>query len=242
MKPVGFDQKIKFQYLDHLAKSLKSNKSNNIYSILDEALRTSIKGEKSRKNAITILMKIWVKVELRIEDIQQELIKEYSYLSEAEQRCVHYCLTCIAYPFYREQMNHLGKHLRMADTVNSKVLISQMKDLYGDRRRVEVASSSVLSSSRDWEMISMVKQGTYGPFNQMIQVNDKLVKSLMIEVLMHHLSTDTIELEMLNNSAIFFPFDYHVTPGDIDTQRFSIINNIRDTLIERNSVSPYSIE
>ena len=240
MKPVGFDQKIQFQHLDFLANALGTSKPIKLYEVLDDKLLGIIKGTMSRKHVITILMKIWVGVESEVEFIRDSIIKEYPYLSSDEKRCVHYCLACIAYPFYREQMNYLGKYLKMADTVKSKVLVSQMKSLYGDRRRVEVASSAVFSSSKDWGIITMDKPGVYSTIENRLTVNDKLVKNLLIEVLMEHLSTNTVSIEMVNASALFFAFDYHITGGDIDTKRFTIINNIRDTLIERNPQNPYS--
>ena len=240
MKPVGFDQKIQFQYLDFLANALGTSKPIKLYEVLDDKLLGIIKGTMSRKHVITILMKIWVGVEAEAEFIKNSILKEYPYLSSDEKRCVHYCLTCIAYPFYREQMNYLGKYLKMADTVKSKMLVSQMKSLYGDRRRVEVASSAVFSSSKDWGIITMDKPGVYSAIENRLTINDKLVKNLLIEVLMEHLSTNTVSIEMVNASALFFAFDYHITVGDIDTKRFTIINNIRDTLIERNPQNPYS--
>lgn len=240
MKPVGFDQKIQFQHLDFLANALGTSKPIKLYEVLDDKLLGIIKGTMSRKHVITILMKIWVGVESEVEFIRDIIIKEYPYLSSDEKRCVHYCLACIAYPFYREQMNFLGKYLKMADTVKSKMLVSQMKSLYGDRRRVEVAASAVFSSSKDWGIINMVKPGVYSKTENKLIVTDKLVKNLLIEVLMEHLSTNTVSIEMVNASALFFAFDYHITGGDIDTKRFTIINNIRDTLIERNPQNPYS--
>lgn len=240
MKPVGFDQKIQFQHLDFLANALGTSKPIKLYEVLDDKLLGIIKGTMSRKHVITILMKIWVGVEAEAEFIRDSILKEYPYLSSDEKRCVHYCLTCIAYPFYREQMNYLGKYLKMADTVKSKMLVSQMKSLYGDRRRVEVASSAVFSSSKDWGIITMDKPGVYSAIEKNLIVTDKLVKNLLIEVLMEHLSTNTVSVEMVNASALFFAFDYHITVGDIDTNRFTIINNIRDTLIERNPQNPYS--
>ena len=240
MKPVGFDQKIQFQHLDFLANALGTSKPIKLYEVLDDKLLGIIKGTMSRKHVITILMKIWVGVESEVEFIRDSIIKEYPYLSSDEKRCIHYCLACIAYPFYREQMNYLGKYLKMADTVKSKMLVSQMKSLYGDRRRVEVAASAVFSSSKDWGIINMVKPGVYSKTENKLIVTDKLVKNLLIEVLMEHLSTNTVSIEMVNASALFFAFDYHITGGDIDTKRFTIINNIRDTLIERNPQNPYS--
>ena len=86
----------------------------------------------------------------------------------------------------------------------------------------------------------MVKPGVYSATAIKLTLNDKLLKNLMIEVLMEHLNTNTVSIEMVNASALFFAFDYHITVGDIDTKRFTIINNIRDTLIERNPQNPYS--
>ena len=66
MKPVGFDQKIQFQHLDFLANALGTSKPIKLYEVLDDKLLGIIKGTMSRKHVITILMKIWVIILMKL--------------------------------------------------------------------------------------------------------------------------------------------------------------------------------
>ncbi|MFL0583702.1 hypothetical protein ACH0B6_14065 [Solibacillus silvestris] len=242
MKAVGFDQKIQLAHLDITANLLRihSNK-NEMYPVLDEHLLTSIKGDKSRKNAITMLMKTWSLVDESIQDLQQRLINEYPYFTREEKLVVHYCLTCIAYPFFRTQMSYVGKQLKMADVIYSKTVVAEMKNLYGDRRRVEVATGAVFASVKDWSLLLMLKPGSYERKLTTAEITNPIIKSLMIEAIMHYLDTPSISIEFINTSAIFFPFDYHISIGDLDQKRFTVIKTIRDTIIERNPKIPYSL-
>ena len=86
----------------------------------------------------------------------------------------------------------------------------------------------------------MIKPGAYEKSITSLEISNPLIKSLLIETLMHYLDTTSISIEFLNNSAIFFPFDYHISIGDIDQKRFTVIKTIRDTIIERNPKIPYS--
>ncbi|MBT2582595.1 hypothetical protein [Planococcus sp. ISL-109] len=243
MKAVGFDQKIQLAHLDSTANLLRHyTDRKDMYTQLDAELLGSIKGGKSRKNAITMLMKTWSLVEPSIQDIHEKLVIEYPYLNAAEKKFVHYCLVSVAYPYFREQMLYVGKNLKMADEVYSRTILSQMKNLYGDRRRVEVATSAVFSSIKEWGILNTVKSGVYEKKQLKLPLENSLLSSLLLEVLMSHHETNTISLEVINTSAIFFPFNYHVRTGDIDWERFTIIKTIRDTIIERNITIPCSFE
>ncbi|ANU22008.1 hypothetical protein [Planococcus donghaensis] len=243
MKAVGFDQKIQLAHLDTTANLLRHyTDKKDMYTQLDAELLGSIKGAKSRKNAITMLMKTWSLVEPSIQDIREKLVAEYPYLNAIEKKFVHYCLVCIAYPYFREQMIYVGKNLKMADEVYSRTTLSQMKNLYGDRRRVEVATSAVFSSIKEWDILNRIQSGVYEKKQLKLILENSLLSSLLLEVLMAHHETNTISLEVINTSAIFFPFNYHVRIGDLDRERFTIITTIRDTIIEKNPTVPCSFE
>ena len=67
-----------------------------------------------------------------------------------------------------------------------------------------------------------------------------LILSFLIEVLLKYYDASSLTLETVNNSAIFYPFDYHVGIGDLDKQRFTTFSTVRDIVIERNTQIPYS--
>lgn len=241
LKPVGFDQKIKIQNLNLLVNKLRIDDGEDLYSYLDNQLMTEIKGKMSRQHVITMLMKIWNFSDETIESLKYCLVQEFPYLTKEEQICTHYCMSCIAYPFFAKYMLLLYKNLKLADSVQSKLLTKEMKNIYGDRRRVEVAASAVLSSVKDWGIVRKFKVGAYElPSNQFL-ISNPLIKYLLIETYMIINESDIVSLEVVNNSAIFYPFDFDVSIGDIQHSRLTVIKNIRDTLIERNSKIPYSL-
>lgn len=241
-KAVGFDQKIQFNHLDTTVKLLRYHLGNEkvMYNLLDGHLLETVKGNKSRKNAITMLMKAWNFVDDTIFDLRKIALEEYPYLTEVEKKFVHYCFVCLAYPFFREQASYIGKQFKQADMIYSRTVLANMKNLYGERRRVEVATGAVFASIKEWELITMVKVGQYESYKMEISVQNPLLHSLLIEVLLKHYDASTLTMETVNNSAIFFPFDYHVGIGDLDKQRFTIFSTVRDTVIERNTQIPYS--
>lgn len=241
MKAVGFDQKILLHQLDFAVKKLNQVPIASMHSLLDEYLMSDIKGAASRRCAHAIIMKIWWSVEERYKMVRDYVALFYPDLTNDEKHFVHWCMTCLSYPFLREQVNHIGKHFRLADIVRSRTILAEMKNLYGDRRRVEVASGAVFSTMKNWYLLSMSSPGLYHMPEKLIEIHSSELKMLLLEVLMEHLDTNNVTLEYVNSSAIFFPFDYHVSIGDLDQQRFTVIKTIRDTIIERNPKIPYSL-
>ena len=235
-KAVGFDQKIYLDHLDTTASLLRHHIADEkiMYNLLDGHLIGTIKGDKSRKNAITMLMKTWSFVDDSIADLRNLALEEYPYLTRNEKKFIHYCLACLAYPFFSEQVAYIGKQFKQADMIYSRTVLAHMKDLYGERRRVEVATGAVFSSIKEWEIVSMLKAGQYEAKRMEIYTNNSLITSLLIEVLFKYYNANSLTLETVNTSAIFFPFDYHVGIGDLDKQRFTTFSTVRDTVIERN--------
>lgn len=241
MKPVGFDQKITIEHLDIALNEIAKNSTKDVYSVLDNKLYSDINGAKSRKNAITMLMKIWKLVKPENEVTRDYVLLHYPHMTEADKKLAHWCMTCMAYPFFIDQVNYIGKHFRISDEVRSRVVLGEMKNLYGDRRRVEVAAGAVFSTIKNWHLIKMSSSGIYRRPDAAVEIDTMELKMLMVEVLMNYLDTDSITLEMVNNSALFFPFDYHIRTGDLNNERFTVFKNINDTIIERNPKIPYSL-
>lgn len=80
----------------------------------------------------------------------------------------------------------------------------------------------------------MIRAGSYEKNISNVDTSKTVIKSLMIEVIMHNLNTNAVPFEYINNNAVFFLFDYSISIGDIDQKRFLVTKTIRDIIIERN--------
>jgi hypothetical protein len=230
-KPIGFDQKVLLHQLDFTANETRRLQRKEMYNVLDNFVRADIQGAKSRKNAITMLMKIWHRVEQNHIIIRDKALKMFPYLKPQEKVVLHWCMTLLAYPFFKDIVKEMGLNFRLHDLVSSQSLGRKMKNLYGDRRRVEVATSAVLMSIRSWGIISPQKGREY-TISEKITIDSPELLQLLAEVLLTIDESDALPLDLMNNNALFFPFEYNISIGDLKNKNFDMINSLDLTMIE----------
>ncbi len=204
-KPVGFDQKILLHHLDFTAKQSKRNSKKDMYAILDGYLREDITGAKSRKNVITMLMKIWFNTLENLEGIRDEILNQFNEFNKEERLFAHWCMTIIAYPFFKEVVNEFGRLFQLQDNVSSIAIGKRMKESYGDRRRVEVATGAVISSLKAWEIIVPTENRSYKE-NVKIRIENPLLQGLLFETILQVSESSYLYVNTVINHPLFFPF------------------------------------
>lgn len=217
-KPVGFDQKVLLHHLDYTAKQTRKLSKKDMYAVLDGYLREDITGEKSRKNVITMLMKIWYNVPNSIANIRDEVLISFNDFSKEERLFANWCMTMIAYPFFEEVVYEFGRLFQLQDTVSSMSIGKRMKDSYGDRRRVEVATSAVISSLKAWEIIVPSKNRTYIQ-NDKVSISTPLLQILLFETILSVLDSESLYVSTITNHALFFPFQFDLNLNELRERR-----------------------
>lgn len=208
-KPVGFDQKILLHQLDYTAKQSRRHSKSDMYKMLDGILRDDITGEKSRKNVITILMKIWCNVPDDMVDVRDKVLCEFNDFNKEERMFAHLCMTIIAYPFFKDVMHEFGRLFQLQDTVASASIGSRMKESYGDRRRVEVATSAVISSLRAWELILPSNNRSYIE-NDKYTITNPLLHSLLFETILYVFDSKSMYVNMITSNPLYYPFEFEI--------------------------------
>lgn len=204
-KTVGFDQKILLHQLDYVAKQSKKQSKKDMYDILDGYLRQDITGAKSRKNAITMLMKIWYNVPEEITKIREEVLDVFNDFSNGEKLFAHWNMTMLAYPFFKDVANEFGRLFQLQDEVSSSTILKRMKDNYGERRRVEVASSAVISSMKAWDIVVSEKNGVYKQ-SRKVGITNPILQALFIHTLFYVREAESLYIDTMNDSPLYFPF------------------------------------
>ena len=206
-KAVGFDQKITVSQLDTVVSLYQSDmKKEEFYKILNQALLEEIKGEKSRKNVITILMKIWVLVEPDHRWLRDAALKLYLDATKEERLALHWGMVLLAYPFFRECTENIGRQFRLNGNATSQKILARIKSIYGDRRRVEVSLSAVLSTLRSFQVIDEEKK-TVLCAHEPVFIMNEAIGTWLGAVSLYSQDKAAIPLNARNDSSIF-PFDY----------------------------------
>lgn len=220
-KPVGFDQKIQLKHLNYTAEELRFTERNDMYVKLDDFLNEDIGGYKSRKNAITMLMKIWCLVQQDHQELQKTALGLFPQASQEEKLLLHWGMSLLAYPFFKAVAEEMGNFLKLQSEVPSQQLGRQIKLLYGDRRRVEVALGAVLGSLKAWEVVQRGKGNIY-TLPSRVEVEDVRLKNWLAEVTLRVSEYKSMPLTMMTSQNVFFPFNYKMSIAEIDTKKMTI--------------------
>jgi hypothetical protein len=235
-KPVGFDQKVLLHHLDFTANHTKNSSRKEMYELLDGYLRNDITGAKSRKNAITMLMKIWYLVDSELVPVRDKMVNLLASLTKEERLLVHWAMTLAAYPFFKDLAQEFGKLFRLQDEVQSVVIGKRMKETYGDRRRVEVATSAVLMSMKSWGIILPGKNRSYH-LNTKIHIGNTDFQVVIVQILLQVLDNTALQLDLVQNHLLFFPFTYELNVLELRQKDDLVIHRQgMDTLVIERSV------
>jgi len=230
-KAVGFDQKILIHQLDFMAKEIpRTDKRDDLYEKMDDFLTADIRGNKSRLNARTMIFKIWYLVDEDHKDLQKRALILFRQVSNEERIALHWGLTLLAYPFFRDLVNELGLLYRLQDEVTSYQINKKIKALYGDRRRVEVATSAVLTSLRSWGVIYSEKRNVQ-IMSEKVDIQSPELKSWLAEVLIRALGVEALPIERFSEYPMLFPFSLNVQLEDLSSDHFSKIRQGVDKVV-----------
>ena len=230
-KAVGFDQKILLNYLNYTANEANDTKKIEMYKKLEQYLIKDIKGNKSRKNAITILMKIWYSNNETNKCIQKRAFRLLPELDLKERIVLHWGMTLMAYPFFKEIASEIGRLSSRQNDFSSSQIYRKIKELYGDRRRVEVSCNAVFTSLKNWRVITQIKQGVYSLTDKIMIPNNNLMNWL-VEAAIISSKREYIQIDEVLTLTYLFPFSFNINTGLLDKSIFEITNqDINKTII-----------
>ena len=235
-RPVGFDQKVLLHHLDFTATQSRKYSRKEMYTILDGYLRNDIAGAKSRKNVITMLMKIWYLVDEEMIDVRDQILHSFSDLTKEERLLCHWGMTMVAYPFFKDVVLEFGRLFQLQEEISSQSIGKRMKAAYGDRRRVEVATSAVLGSMRAWRVIIPSEKRSYKQ-NELIQIRNTKMQSFLIQVLLKLTQQNSLYMNQIQNHPLVFPFDidYNMLELRENTELSFYHQGLNDLVVERNA-------
>ena len=230
-KAVGFDQKILLDHLNYTMNEASYTKKEEMYKKLDQYLIKDIKGNKSRKNAITILMKIWYLNKKTNTSVQKRAFKLLPQLDLQERIALHWGMTLSTYPFFKDIASEIGRLASRQHDFSSSQIYRKMKELYGDRRRVKVAYQAVLTSMKNWGVVIQKKQGVYVLPEKIKIFNNNIINWLVAAAIIS-LKREYIQMDEVPTLSYLFPFAFNINTGLLDKSIFEITNqDINKTII-----------
>lgn len=210
---IGFSQRIQLEWMADTARMIAEGQTDSeIVAALRDALQDKLSVGQSpergnREKAITILMKVWVRVPDAVKPFRDQGLKLLQRLPPDMHVAIHWAATIVAYPFFGEVAQTIGRLLRLQDEVSATQMQRRLKERYGEKETVARAARRVQATFVDWAVMSAAAaKGTYVPAPRQ-RVADTELLAWMAEAALRASDSSMKPVEDIRQSLAFFPFD-----------------------------------
>jgi len=221
---VGFSQRIQLEWLEKTAQLLlEGNSREQIHSALDELLKDRLSVGNAgkfgnRRNAIYILLKVWVSVPQQLESLRDEGLEHLRRLPLESHLPIHWGMTAASYPFFGTVAEIVGRLLRLQGSVSAAQVQRRLHEQLGERETVSRAGRRVLRAFVDWGVLQDTEEkGIYGTTPSRL-IEDQQLRTWLVEAVLLANNISTSNLRNVSQSPMLFPFTMS-TPNVIELSK-----------------------
>src|SRR5438552_249757 len=153
-KLVGISQKIKRAWLDALLDRLvKTTDEAELRTFLDTHLKEELPGTESRAKSAGILLRIWSGIPPERVALRDRAVALLPHIPGQERIWLHWGMTALAYPFFRDTAEVVGRLLALQDDFTTAQVQGRMLTTWGDRATSREATQKLITTLTDWDVL-----------------------------------------------------------------------------------------
>src|SRR2546423_1332249 len=183
---------------------------------------TRLTRTESRAKASGIVLRIWSGVGPQHVALRNRAVALLPRISGQERIWLHWGMAALAYPFFRDLAEVVGRLLALQDDFTTVQVQARMLTAWGDRTTTKEAVQKLITSLVDWEVLRSTKQGHFLLARKLTtDVTD--LQLWLLEALLRASAADEIESHQLLRLPESFPFKFTASLGDLrKSECFSI--------------------
>jgi hypothetical protein len=215
-KVVGIDRKIKRAWLDKVLDRLVTTKDESeLRAFLDRTLKEELPGKESRAKSVGIVLRIWSGIPQERVALRDRAVALLAKISGQERIWLHWGMTALAYPFFRETAEVVGRLLALQDDFSTAQVQARLLTPWGDRATSKQAAQKLLTTLVDWEVLRSTK--TKGQFLLARKMTTGVaeLQLWLLEALLGASAADEIEAQQLLRLPESFPFTVSLGVADL---------------------------
>lgn len=206
-KVVGLDRKVKRIWLDAALDHLGLKHDDaSLRAFMDEQLKESLPSKESRAKALAIILRIWSTIPAERKRLRDRAIELLPQISGHERVWLHWGMTALAYPFFRDGIEVIGRLLSLQDDFTTSHVQDRIVAAWGDRTTCKLAARYLLNTLSDWELLRTTEsQGHFLPANK-LKTQSSAMQMWLLEALLTASESNEIEAQLLLRLPETFPF------------------------------------
>jgi hypothetical protein len=216
MTVVGISQKIKRAWLDVvLDRLVTTTDEKELRSLLDTHLREDLPGTESRAKAAGIVLRIWGGSDPKNTSLRDRAVALLPRISGQERIWLHWGMAALAYPFFRDLAEVIGRMLTLQDDFTTIQVQSRLTATWGDRATSKEAAQKLITSLVDWEVLRSTKTKGHFLLTRKMTTTVTDLQLWLLEAMLGASKSDEIEAQQLLRLPESFPFSFTVSVGDL---------------------------
>lgn len=228
-KVVGISLKIKRKWLDAtLDRLTKTTDEADLRSFLDKQLKDELPGNEGRAKTAGIVLRIWSGVPAQRLALRDRAVAMLPRIPGQERIWLHWGMTALAYPFFRDTAEVVGRLLALQDDFTTAQVRNRIITSWGDRATSRDAAQYLLNTLVDWEVLRATKQKGQFLLARKLTASTPDLQLWLLEALLAASAADEIEAQQLLRLPEAFPFTINV--GVADLRRYEGFNIHRQGL------------
>lgn len=213
---VGIDRKIKRAWLDFaLDRLAQGTDEKELRAFLDEHLSEELPGKASRAKSTGIVLRIWSGVPRERLSLRDRAIALLPKISGHERIWLHWGMTALAYPFFRDTAEVVGRLLTLQDDFTTAQVQARMLTTWGDRATCREAAQKLVTMLVDWDVLRSTKTKGHFLLARQMKASIPELQLWLLESLLRAGVADEIEAQQLLRLPESFPFQLNVGVSDL---------------------------
>ena len=229
-KLVGMSRNIKMEWLNKAAELYIAGKTEaEIKEDLNEYLSFEIESPTNLRKTREILMNIWAR-DIEGAEEAKEIAKELFLSGKNESMLLaHWCLMVLAYPVFYDMCSTIGKMDRKMFDITNKEIRNKMFDLWGERSTLYHSLEKNIETLKDIGVFESLPKNKFDVKKYKIESEDGIV--LIAYTLICTKEKLYVSIDELNNSPLFFPFEYDITVAVLENSNMFKIDKFGGELV-----------
>jgi hypothetical protein len=217
-KGIGFNRNIYQPWLDTAAAfCAETDDPVEIRSRLEPVVGQRITSAHNRRKAIDILINIWVKSAEVDPQLRDEAVAYFQKSPVIGDRIwLHYGLTLLYYPFFREVTAVIGQIGRYEDHITPAMVKQRLISGRGELGSLEKAVERIMFSMRNWGMLTETDQRyAYKPQRQAFPASSTDLETWVLACAVHAHPAEEMPFADLLRLPELFPFHFTLDLGHL---------------------------
>ena len=221
---IGFDRKLQLDWLDATVGLCQESPDPGIVAArLHQQLESEIGGSEARRKTITVLLRIWVNVPAEYGHLRDEALQLASQVSPEERLWLHWGLSLLAYPFFRDVAAIVGQLSRLQGILGQAQVQRRMIENWGQRTTLQRAVQRLLRTFIGWNVLQETDvRGSYDVAPPR-RTENQVLALWLLECTLRANGAET-PLMTLVQSPQLFPFDLTPYAGNLRRSKRFVVN------------------